>query len=311
MGVKMETTSLYIPLTDFTINDQDGFKILYDNLVQSGPAYRLVVHDSPSWREIRDKIQNPEDIIILDEKKAEYYKQASIDFFAPITETYRIYIKEDGKKDWTSNLLIDMRCALSYILIAYDYKARIFEDDILDYFNPLEGMTKSELPENCINRVKIVDNLLKGYYRTQVPTVFMNRDKAEIENLKKLLLQTEMKTLSTLNYKFGEITVNKQVLVRDIKESIKVALKSDWLPHVIGAGVLGLSYCIGLGPIQDGVLALLADAGATALSKINFKEYVPPIQEPRLYALGGPTSGKISTFSSQRFNQEYNFYIEK
>ena len=302
-------TSLYIPLTKFAINEQDGFKILYDNLVQSGPAYRLIVHDSLSWREIRDKIQNPEDIVILDDKKAEYYKQLSEDFFAPITETYPIYYNDKGQKNWTSNLVSDLRCALSYILIAYDYKARIFEDDILDYLNPLESFTKNGLPDDCLNRVKIVDNLLKGYSQTRIPTVFMNRDKAEIENLKKVLLRTEMKTLSALNYKFGEITVNKQALIRNINECIREALKSDWLPIVIGAGVLGLSYCAGLSAIES-ALSLLASGGATALSKINLKEYVPPIQDPKLFELGGPSAGKVTTFSSERFNLEYRFLIE-
>jgi hypothetical protein len=123
-------------------------------------------------------------------------------------------------------------------------------------------------------------------------------------------LRTEMQTLSNLNYKFGEITVNKQALVRSIDESIREALKSDWLPHVIGAGALGLSYCIGLSAIESALL-LLASAGATAFSKINLKEYIPPIQDPKLFALGGPTTGKVANFSSQRFNEEYRFLIEK
>jgi hypothetical protein len=211
----------------------------------------------------------------------------------------------------TSNLVMDMRRALSYILIAYDYKARIFEKDILDYSNPLESMVKSGLPDECINRVKIVDNLLKGYMQMHVPTVYMNRDKAEIENLKKVLLHTDMQTLSTLNYKFGKITVNKQVLMRDIGEFIKEALKIDWLKHVIGAGALGLSVCVGLDAIQGGVIGLLADAGATALSKINLKEYVPPIEDSRLFALGKIKEHGVSMFSAKSFNYEYTFYIER
>lgn len=247
----------------------------------------------------------------MDEKQAEYYKQASKDFFAPFTEGYRTYKKEDGTTDWTSNLVLDMRCALSYILIAYDYKARIFEKDILDYSNPLESMIKNGLPDECINRVRIVDNLLKSYTQMHVPTVYMNRGKAEIENLKKVLLHTDMQTLSTLNYKFGEITVNKQVLTRDIGEFIEEALKTDWLKHVIGAGALGLSVCAGLDALQSGFIALLADAGATALSKINLKEYVPPIEDSRLFALGEVNEHGVSMFSAERFNYEYTFYIER
>ncbi len=247
----------------------------------------------------------------MDKKQAEYYKQASKDFFAPFTEGYRTYLNKDGTTGLTSNLIMDMRCALSYILIAYDYKARIFEKDILHYSSPLENMIKDELPDECINRVRIVDNLLKGYTRMRVPTVYMNKNKAEIENLKQVLLHTDMQTLSTLNYKFGEITVNKQVLIRDIRESIQRSLKTDWLKHVIGAGALGLSVWSGLDTLQGGVLGLIADAGVTALNKINLKEYVPPIEDSRLFTLGTVNQDGMGLFSAERFNYEYEFYNER
>lgn len=238
----------------------------------------------------------------MDEKKADYYRQASLDFFAPVTEGCPVIDRSDGQRFLTANLLSDMRQALSHILIACDYGARVLEEDFFDYDNPITALMQVGVPDDCINRVEIVDNLLKGYYKTNIPTVFMSRGQEEIANLKKVLLQSEMQTLSTLNYKFGEVTVNKQVLVRDIKESIGVALKSSWLPHAIGAATLGLSYVAGLGSIQDSVLALLAGGGATALSKINWKEYVPPIQEPPAWFSLGNSDNLV--FSSQTFNDE-------
>jgi hypothetical protein len=306
--VNLTLTSLYIPLTKFSINNEDGFNILYNNLIQSGPAYRLIVHDSPSWHEIRDKIQNPEEIVILDEKKAEYYKQASLDFFAPVTEDCPVINRSDGQVFLTANLLSDMRRALAHILIACDYKARILEEDFFDYDNPLVTLTQIGVPDDCVNRVRVVDNLLKGYYQTNVPTVFMNRDKVEIENLKKALMSTEMQTLSTLNYKFGEIVSNKQVLIRDIAVSIKDILRSPWFTIVLNGGAIGLSYCLGLSQLE-GTLTLMSTIGATALSQIKLKEYVPPIQEPpSLYSLA-----KSGTFSSQTqtFNDEIQVPIKR
>lgn len=115
-------TSLYIPFVDFQINDMDGQKILYENLVESGPAYKLIVHESPSWLEIRDKM--PGMIQIISGEEAENYKQIVNKFFSPITEAAQYYIVNNNKVPM-ENLTIDLRRALSYILIAHDYKARI------------------------------------------------------------------------------------------------------------------------------------------------------------------------------------------
>jgi hypothetical protein len=308
IGETLPKTSLYIPAVELTIGDEDGFKLLYDSLVQSGPAYRLIVHDIPTWHEIRDKIQNPEEIVILTEKQAEYYKQASKDFFAPIVQTYPRYEDEQGVKA-TVNLVSEMSCALSYILIASDYHARIFEDDILEYYNPIADFTRWGVSEDLLNRVNVIDTLLKGYTETQIPSVYMNRKEAQIANLKELLLKEEMSTLSTLNYQFGEIVVDKQVLIRDIDTSIKVALKSAWLPHVIGGCAVALSYFAGMRDV-DLLAPYLAGLVTTVLSKIKFKEYIPPIENPQLYALGEPTDG-VQTFSSSRFNTGYVLLKER
>ncbi len=208
----------------------------------------------------------------------------------------------------TSNLISDLSRALSYILIAYDYKARIYEDDILEYYNPIKSLEAGGFPEDCLNRVRFVDGLLKGYTKTDVSTVYLNRDKADLDNVKKILAQTEMYTLSTLNYQFGEIVVDKKVLTRGITENIEVVLKNEWFPYVIASGVLGLSYFYGLEHVEP-ILSFLAGAGAKVLSKVNFKEYIPPIQDPNRYSL--MSGAGMASFSSQSFNDEYMFLIPK
>ncbi len=71
---------LYIPFADFVVNNLDGQKILYENLVQSGPAYGLVVHESPQWLEIKDKMPNADMIEIISEKKGSRLQKHSGQF---------------------------------------------------------------------------------------------------------------------------------------------------------------------------------------------------------------------------------------
>ena len=68
-------TNLYIPFTDFIINNIDGQKILYENLVQSGPAYKLIVHESPSWIKLKEELGLEKTIDIISDKKAKDYKK--------------------------------------------------------------------------------------------------------------------------------------------------------------------------------------------------------------------------------------------
>ena len=68
-------TSLYIPFSDFILNNVDGQKILYENLVQSGPAYKLIVHESPSWIKQKEELSLNKTIEIISAEQAEDYKK--------------------------------------------------------------------------------------------------------------------------------------------------------------------------------------------------------------------------------------------
>ena len=122
---------MYISFSDFQINNLDGQKVLYENLVQSGPAYKLVIHESPHWLEIKDKMPNADMIEVISDKKAQEYKDIVNDFFSPISDNVHYYDSGEQRMP-IENLTTDLRRALSYILIAHDYKATIYEDDFIN-----------------------------------------------------------------------------------------------------------------------------------------------------------------------------------
>jgi hypothetical protein len=280
---------------------------LYDSLIQSGPAYRLIVHESQTWNEIRDQIENPEQIIILSEKEANHYKELSLDFFAPITQAAPYYEDNEGKKSML-NLTMDLRRALSYILIAHDYKARIYGDEILDYFNPIDGLPENPFSEDSLNRVRFVDCLLKGYKKDRISSISFNQNNDDLKTVRKILEKIEIKELSFLNYSFGEIQVRKNLLVDQVKDKVEAIFHNSWFPYVLSGATLGLSYYFSLADIRP-ALVFLAGVGGHALGKIKFEEYVPPIQDSKLFSLGANRG--LTTYSSRSFNNEYTFLIER
>ena len=48
-------TKLYLPYTDFKINDKQGEKILLESLIVNGPAYKIVVHENDEWQRLQDE----------------------------------------------------------------------------------------------------------------------------------------------------------------------------------------------------------------------------------------------------------------
>lgn len=160
------TSSLYVPLSHFEIlkpHKEEGLKLIYENLVQSGPAYKLVVHDSPEWVALKDKLPWPEMIEIIPNRKAEEYVKTAHEFVVPIMSSLGVYKRfaTDGIKfaiegtpefdalarDHTSqyktkygtvaiegtpdsHIIIKLnqyRKFLTYLLIAHDYSARILK----------------------------------------------------------------------------------------------------------------------------------------------------------------------------------------
>lgn len=300
-------SSLYIPFIDFVINDEDGHKVLYENLVQSGPAYTLIVHESPVWLEIKDEMPWPEMIEIISNKKAQEYKQIVNRFFSPITEATPYYII-GGKKHPAKNLTTDLSRALSYILIAHDYRARIYEDDILrcDFMlSRLLEENKKTFSEECVFRVEFVENLIRGYQKDSVSTLSVNKDPRIFNDLMNLLSKEETKMLSEKNYLFGTLSVKKDILKREIQELLTQIVKNEWFPYIAQAAGVALSYHPDLSSVEK-ILSLLAGAGAKILSKFDFREYAPPIQSPRLFE---PVSSRdMNFFSYTPFNYEFAFF---
>ncbi len=91
-------TKLYLPIIGFIVNNQQGEEILFENLVQSGPAYHLIVHESPAWHDIRDRLPDPNLLDIISEKKANEYKSIVNGFFRPYMKQLLIMLITMGEK---------------------------------------------------------------------------------------------------------------------------------------------------------------------------------------------------------------------
>ena len=300
-------TSLYIPFTNFEINDKDGQILLYENLVQSGPAYKLIVHESPAWLKIKDQMFFHETLEIITNKKAEEYKKIVNEFFSPITEAIPYY-EIGNEKHPPANLTTDLRRALSYILIAHDYKARIYEDSILKYNTHLSQLLekyKEVFSEEAILNVRFVENLLKGYKMDSVSTLSVNNDPRIFRDIMDLLDKAEVKTLSERNHLFGVLAVKKDMLKREIKERLTQIVKNEWFPYVAEFTGLILSYHPDFGLVEKS-LSFLSGLGARILGKYDFREYAPPIQSPRLFEL--EKSNGINVFTYEPFNYHYGIF---
>lgn len=302
-------TSLYIPFTNFVINDKNGQQLLYENLVQSGPAFKLIVHEWPTWLKIRDEIFWKGAIEIIPNKKAEEYQEIVNGFFSPITEAVPYYTTKEG---WypTSNLTTDLRRALSYILIAHDYKARIYENDILHAHKArlseqLKG-NKEIFSEEGISRIEFVEKLIKGYQTDSVFALSVNKDPRIFNDLINLISQEEVEMLSKKNYLLGVVNAKKDMLKREIQQLVTEIVKFKWFPYIAQAGGLLLSYYTSLSEVEK-FLPFLSHVGAKILSKYDFREYAPPIQSPRLFELENAKG--VNFFSYTPFNYEVSFFL--
>lgn len=297
------------------MNNLNGQKILYENLVQSGPAYKLVVHESPQWLEIKDKMPKADMIEIISDKKAQEYKDIVNNFFSPISENIPYY--NSGKERMpTENLTANLRRALSYILIAHDYKATIYEDAIINNIKSGPNLsvrlsntnTKQKqviFSEDIIRRIKFMENLILGYKTENVDTLSVNRDSRIFNDLIDLLNKEQIKTLSEQFHLFGVANISKDLLIRNIKEGITQVLKSEWFPYLVGGTVISLSYYYSLLELEP-ALSYLTGLGAKILGKFDFREYAPPIQNPQLFRFGNK---QFSSFSYTPFNYEFEILV--
>lgn len=308
-------TSLYLPFTKFTINNKlDGQKAIYETIVESGPVYKLIVHECPEWLRVKDEVLRPELVEIIPDKKADEYKQIVNRFFSPITEA-RPYYVVDGRKYPMSNLTMDHRRALSYLVIAHDYKARICEDDILK--DVLEGnrlstlleQNKDVFSEEALNRVRFVEELIKGYQKDTISTLSVNKDTGIFNDLMDLLDSEEIRTLSEENHLFSIIGIGKDMLKRKIKELVTRIVQNKKLPYLVELTEFVLSY-IPYEQAQEFLKILpLVDLGLRALDGRDFRDFAPAVESHWLFKVLGPF--KEATFSYEPFNWEFVFRIEK
>lgn len=208
------TTHLYIPFTNFKINKEAGHRLLFENLVRNGPAYKLIVHDSPGWVEIRDKMPWPEMIETISEKKAEKYAHTAYQFFLPVASELGLADKEhikDTSLEFDNLVKLNRyKQILAYLMIAYDYKARILGDFFLKHARferlfpkPKELQRKIVLPpqrarvrseylekvkkgisEDEIARIDFIERLIWGYKIDSVQTLSVNKDIRILSDLK-------------------------------------------------------------------------------------------------------------------------------
>jgi len=302
-------TRLYIPFTDLEINNSEGEILLYENLVQSGPAYQLIVHESPAWLQIKDKM--PGMIEIIDEKKAQWYKDLAGEFFSPITQVIPPQPAEGSNDVMQSgaNVVTDLRRALSYFLIAHDYKARIFENDILQYGRKLSDELEKHqnvFSEESIRRVKFVENLIIGYKKDSISTISANRDPKIFKDLMDLLSKDEVRIFSERNCLFGVLKTEKELLKREIGERATELVKNEWFPYLTGGVALCISYYVG--DIGKAIM-YLSGLGAKILSKFDFREYAPPVESPQLFRYINHKG--VSSFSYKPFNYEMTLLVRR
>jgi len=205
---------------------------------------------------------------------------------------------------------------LSYILIAHDYKATIYEDDII---NDIKSETKLSVrlsntnteqkkvifSEDIIKRVKFVENLILGYKTENVDTISVNRDARIFNDLIDLLDKEQIKTLSEQFHLFGVVNASKDLLIHNIKEGITQILKNEWFPYLAGGTSISLCYIYSKLDLEP-ILTLLSEVGAKLLSRFDFRNYAPPIQNPKLFMFGKEQFG---SFSYTPFNYEYKILI--
>lgn len=303
-------TSLYLPILGFTVNKEDGTKLIYENLVQSGPAYKLVVHESESWLNLKDELPKKDTIEIISQKQSDEYKEIAHRFFAPISDKLSYNPDKNGIQSLSVNITLNLRRALSYILIANDYKARIYDNSILqeDYnMTPFLKRHQDVFSEEEICRVEFVEQIMNGYRTEPINTITMNQDSRTFNKVLELWDNEQIGYLSELNHKFGMLNVHKESLKRDIKTKITEIIQNKWFPYITGGITLALSYHYSLTNIEP-ILSWSSSILAEQLSSYDFRKYLPPIQDARLFSFAKESMG---VFMYTWFNYEYTWAVPR
>jgi hypothetical protein len=295
-------TKLYLPFLGFTLNNQDGTYEIYKTMIESGPSYQLIVHESPSWLSLKDEVPRGDLIEIIPKKKEEFYKTICDTFFADFHEKYKFI--RDTEPEPTSNSTLEYRRALSYILIAHDYKARIFDDSILDFTILSDQLRLYDIEEEIINKFIFIEKLLSSYSIESIPTLSVNKNPKIFHDVMDILNDESIKLLSEKNFDLGLVSIKKDKIIRDIKDIISEILGKEWIPYILQAPTLALSFNQNETRLLQ-ALFFLSSVSAKVLQNYNFREYAPPIQHHR-----GPLFYNEGVSMYTYFNYEYKFYLK-
>lgn len=300
-------TSIYLPMVGFTIGGKDGSSALFEHLIQSGPAYELIVHESPNWLKLRDEIPNKDMIKIISEKEAQSYKDKVNDYFAPFHESYPNYYQEQERLP-TSNLTMEYRRALSYILIGYDYNARIYDGDIVkEKFDLSKSMEKAGIEdEDVLLRTKFLEELFDSYATFSIDTVSTNNNLSNFKQVLDILDNSELQKLSESNQLFSRLEIEKNILLRDVQSLVTEIVQNDWIPLLCKAP-LWLSFVDNSAPKYWPLIETLLSTGSKLLKDYDFRKQAPPIQKPEWYK----TSMNAGVWTYTWFNYEFSFYVQK
>lgn len=304
-------TKLYLPYTGFSINEKSGEEKIARALLGNGPAYKIVVHESPGWRKVQEEVLTKDFVEIIDEKESEQIKEECNKFFSPVTEllvdTKKVVVKDGTKWPLPPKFItVELRRALSYIIIGNRKKAWIYGDecitDALDQIDTiLANVNEIGICEEGVKRVNALKNLLNSYTTQEIDQLSETRDAQIGHYFFDILDNAKVKELSEYNFRFG-IEPEIRKLKRDVKNMVTVALQNLKHPYLIGS--LGVLACV------DRQAAIIPPAFCVlghALRNVDFREYAPPMKKEDLLSI----IPGVHTFSYNYFNEAYPFYVTK
>lgn len=299
-------TKLYLPYTGFTINDKLGEQILLESLISNGPAYEVIVHESDEWNRIKDELPLGDRIEIISSKKADQIKEEVDQFFSPVIEDIKYLENENGNPVPSENMTVELRRALSYIVIANRNKAWIYENEIIkDSFEQIKWImaNREHINGEGLNRVKAFRDLLQSYNYEKIKHLSVSDNASVAHDFFDLMDDSSVKDLSESNFNFGIIKNDLRKLKRDVGAKVTTVLQSSKFHYIYGASHI-LATSAGADPSLNcaiGTFELIHHA----LRKVDLREYAPPIVKENLFI---PQRTK-DCFSFSYFNYNYPVYF--
>lgn len=300
-------TKLYLPYTGFTINDKRGEQILLEALISNGPAYKVIVHESDEWNRIKDELPLGDRVEIFSSKKADQIKEEVDRFFSPVIEGIKYLKNGNGNPVPSENITVEMRRALSYIVIANRKKAWIYDDEIIkDSFEQIRWIMDNQeninINEEGLNRVKAFRDLLQFYNNEEINHLSVTDNATITHDFFDLMDDSSVKDLSESNFNFGIIKSNLRKLKRDVEDKVTTFLQSSKFPYIYGAHSI-LATLVG----TDSLSYMLTASGLIhhALRKVDLREYAPPMIRENLFSL----QSNMDCFSFSYFNYNYPVYV--